>query len=290
MGLRERLRKVMDLHVHTGRSPCAVPGYGVDDVAEAAIERGVSVVAITDHYHGPGNKSTLDDLRKEVKRARWKYAGKLKILLGAEADILTVDGELSIEPEVARSLDILLAGIHFVPAGGRCLPPEEKARVTPVSDRFLEILEEGGLWDFVADVMDAILAAVEGGLVSVIAHPLTIFADLGLTDARRGPIRRLSDLADDRYWERLFDAARRLRVCFEVNNKFPVSDEGWGGLSEFVRRAASSGVKISLGSDAHRPEDAGHLDGALSFLERCGVPPEAVVDSLADFRRPAEGL
>ncbi len=286
MGLKEQLPRLADLHLHTSKSPCAVRGYGVKEVVESARAKGVALVAITDHYHDPSFRKVLEGVREEVEEARSTFGDEVLILWGAEADILTVNGELSIEPEVAERLDILLAGFHFVPAGGRCLPESEKGKVGFNSERFREIVKGEEIWDFVADVRDALLAVVQTGLVSIVAHPLTLFCDLHLADRESGPIRTLFDVADKKFWDELFRTALDLKVCFEVNNNFGPLDARWGGLAEFVRRAASFGVKISTASDAHHPNDAGYLDGALSFLDQLGIPPESIVASPSDFRRP----
>ncbi|HIE09028.1 MAG TPA: PHP domain-containing protein [Armatimonadetes bacterium] len=290
MALEVRFDGLADLHVHTERSPCAVAGFRVRDAVEEALKKGVRLLAITDHYHGPGNRPALEALREEVEEVRKEFGEKIVVLLGAEADILTVDGELSIEPEVARTLDVLLAAPHFVPAGGRCLPTREKGKVTFSSPKFREIVEGGGLYDFLADFRDMLVSVVEGGLASIIAHPLLLFPQCGLADRNGGPIRSLLDIGDEGYWERVLKLALRRRVCFEVSGKVVRADSCWGGTEQFVKRAASMGVKISTASDAHRPEDVGELGEVLSFLRRCGVPPRLVVLSPSDLRRPCQEI
>jgi len=120
--LRDQLERVPDMHIHTEKSPCADDGYDVNDVVERALQRGITTVAITDHYHGPRDSKMLDEGREQVEEARKTFAGRAQVLMGAEVDILSVDGDLSIDVEVARTLDIVLVGFHHVLPGGECMP------------------------------------------------------------------------------------------------------------------------------------------------------------------------
>ena len=101
-----------DYHTHTIYSH----GKGtIRDNVEEARRKGLKEVAITDH--GPGHigfgvsHENLKKMRKEINAMRKEYPD-IKILLGVEANIINVDGDLDVNEEDLKTIDILLAGFH----------------------------------------------------------------------------------------------------------------------------------------------------------------------------------
>lgn len=102
-----------DLHTHThfsdGKST-------IEENVLAAREKGLETVAITDH--GPGHlgfgikRHQLKEMRAIVDILNKKY-DDIHILLGLEANILNVDGDLDIDDELLQYMDIVIAGYHF---------------------------------------------------------------------------------------------------------------------------------------------------------------------------------
>ncbi|HEY8002081.1 MAG TPA: PHP domain-containing protein, partial [Solirubrobacterales bacterium] len=102
-----------DLHCHTtlsdGRNT-------LEQMAEAARERGYAYLAITDHSasHGFGDHVTAGALLKRVEEvAAYNAAGKgkFRLLAGSEVNILP-DGSLDYEPDVLEQLDWVVASVH----------------------------------------------------------------------------------------------------------------------------------------------------------------------------------
>lgn len=90
----------------------------IEDNVIAAYNKGLKTIVISDH--GPGHYlyglrlEYLAEIKDEIKRLREIYEEKgLKILLGLEANIIGIDGELDINEEILNSLDILLMGYHY---------------------------------------------------------------------------------------------------------------------------------------------------------------------------------
>ncbi|MBZ5646339.1 MAG: DNA polymerase/3'-5' exonuclease PolX [Acidobacteriia bacterium] len=101
-----------DVHMHTvetdGRNT-------IEEMAEAARERGYKYMAITDHTKNLAMTNGLDDKRaeKHIKRiheAAKKFEG-IKILAGIEVDILA-DGELDLSDSVLEQMDLVIASVH----------------------------------------------------------------------------------------------------------------------------------------------------------------------------------
>jgi DNA polymerase (family X) len=101
-----------DVHMHTletdGR--CTI-----EEMADAARERGYKYMAITDHSKNLAFANGLDDKRAiehiERIRAADERIDGIKIFAGIEVDILT-DGELDLSDSVLAQMDIVIASVH----------------------------------------------------------------------------------------------------------------------------------------------------------------------------------
>ncbi len=101
-----------DLHTHTtlsdGRNT-------LEEMAEAAQERGYAYMAITDHSasHGFGDNVTAERLRERIEEIReWNEAKRgLRLLAGSEVNI-GVDGSLDYPEDLLTELDWVIASVH----------------------------------------------------------------------------------------------------------------------------------------------------------------------------------
>ncbi len=102
-----------ELHTHTTWSDGML---SVQQMAEAARERGMKVVAITDHSAslGVAGGMTIEELRRqrlEIRQAQRALGDSILILQGAEVEI-RADGRLDYPDEVLAELDIVCASLH----------------------------------------------------------------------------------------------------------------------------------------------------------------------------------
>jgi len=101
-----------DVHMHTvetdGRNT-------IEEMAEAARDRGYEYMAITDHSKNLAFANGLTDERAiahvEKIRAAEKKIGGIRIFAGIEVDILG-DGSLDLSDSVLEQLDIVIASVH----------------------------------------------------------------------------------------------------------------------------------------------------------------------------------
>ncbi len=101
-----------DVHMHTVETDgkCTI-----EEMVEAARERGYKYMAITDHSKNLAFANGLDDKRAEehIKRIR-KVAAKVEgitVFAGIEVDILA-EGELDLSDSVLEQMDIVIASVH----------------------------------------------------------------------------------------------------------------------------------------------------------------------------------
>ncbi|HDD34221.1 MAG TPA: PHP domain-containing protein [Thermofilaceae archaeon] len=133
----------IDLHIHSQFSPCAVDVSVLED-ARVAVERGLRVIAVTDH--GTERKpSWLSSYFEALEEAREVYGDELVLLSGIEVDI-GPEGRLVVERRILEELEVVIASIHRIPVGARV-------------DKY---------W------RRCMLEAVRSGVVAVLGHPTDI--------------------------------------------------------------------------------------------------------------------
>ncbi|HEX8646384.1 MAG TPA: DNA polymerase/3'-5' exonuclease PolX [Thermoleophilaceae bacterium] len=101
-----------ELHCHTvasdGRNT-------IEEMAEAARERGYDYIAFTDHSasHGFGNDVPPDELRRQIERIRKadERIEGIRLLAGSEVNIHP-DGSLDYEDELLAQLDWVVGSLH----------------------------------------------------------------------------------------------------------------------------------------------------------------------------------
>jgi DNA polymerase (family X) len=103
-----------DVHSHTvasdGRNT-------IEEMAQAAIDRGLEYLAHTDHSatHGFGNHVPPDELRRQIERVREANAriDGIELLIGTETNILP-DGSPDYDDDLLAELDWVVGSVHTV--------------------------------------------------------------------------------------------------------------------------------------------------------------------------------
>ncbi len=103
-----------DLHSHTTLSDGR---NSLEEMAEAARDRGYAYLAITDHSasHGFGDHVTAERLRERIEEVRaWNASngdGDFRLLAGSEINI-GLDGSLDYPDDLVAALDWVVASVH----------------------------------------------------------------------------------------------------------------------------------------------------------------------------------
>ncbi len=127
----------LDLHVHSQFSPCAEDVTILDD-AKMAIEKGLQLVAITDHgtVKCP---SWLNKYLRELERVKGVFGDRLTILSGMEVDILE-GGRLAVSREIVKSLEVIVASLHAVPANVDAVEYWRRSLLNVIKGGYVNIL------------------------------------------------------------------------------------------------------------------------------------------------------
>lgn len=121
--------KNIDSHVHTHLCDGA-KNMTVENIATSAKAHGIDGVILTPHYHksvsdrettlySDTNEDIFLILREEIEHYE-RIDGSVKILLSTEADILSLDGDISLNPsfKTEEALDCVTPTLNYHP----CLP------------------------------------------------------------------------------------------------------------------------------------------------------------------------
>lgn len=110
------MRIEIDTHTHTNVSQHAFST--LEENLRAAKEKGLKALAVTNH--GPALGDGASELHFSTFARLPGSAGGLRLLKGAEADIIGEDGELDIRDKILARLEIVIASMHtpcFAPRG-----------------------------------------------------------------------------------------------------------------------------------------------------------------------------
>ncbi|GAW93183.1 PHP domain-containing protein [Calderihabitans maritimus] len=241
------MRIFADYHTHSDYSD----GRGtVEEMVDAARRKGLRAIAITDH--GPDNigvgvetPDTYLAVKKEIERLQGIY-GDIDILVGAEADIIGMRGEIDVPRRIYQELDLLLVGLHpyvrpvDVRSGWRLLVKNQTCTWSSGIRRSV-----------VNDNTKCLMEALYRHDVDILVHP-------GL----KMPV----DISE------ISRACVKTETLFEINTGHFYLDIG------DIHQAAKEGVRFVVNSDAHFPETVGKVEEGLDLLKRAKVPREQVAN------------
>nr|WP_162990850.1 PHP domain-containing protein [Maliibacterium massiliense] len=235
-------RLLADYHTHTSFSD----GKGsIRDNVRAALARGLTCIGITDHSIGHVSygikRADVQRMRDTVDELNDQYAGRIRVLLGVETNLLGLNGAIDLPEDMRRQLDLVIMGYHrfvwparprdyFLMQGRAALPGSYK------SEAFRQHMSDG------------YIAALGRHKIDILAHP----GEYVPLDMRR-----------------VAPQAVARDTIIEINGRHP-------GTVEMVRQALAAGARFVLSSDAHLPARVGQVEKAWECACAAGVPPSRI--------------
>lgn len=237
-----------DYHTHTKHSHGK--GTVFENVAAAA-RANLEVVAISDHgpnhlfAYGIKNLDVFKKIRAELADACNEFP-QIKGLVGVEANIISVQGDLDLPPEHNELVDLILANIHAM-----VKPKSFKdamaiwgshygKKVFPSLDKRSCIINT-----------DATINALARNKIDVLTHPGVRFA----IDYRA-----------------VAQACKSYGTAFELNASKDYL------TPEIVEIVAKEGAPFVIGSDAHSPDRVGDFTLALQLAQIVGLNSEQIIN------------
>lgn len=249
---------MIDLHLHTVR--CGHARGSMEEYIARARQIGLAAVGFADHipmYWLPPGRRDPELAMPEAEFAAyvdevlaWRdRCPDMRIYLGVEADYQAGCEAVLVGLIKDQPLDYVLGSIHFIDGWGFDNPAlrDGYARHDPdeLYERYFALVEQ----------------AVAGGLFDSMAH-----VDL-LKKFAFWPRRPLTHL-----YHRLARAMARADVCVELNTAgLRVPAKEMYPAVELLKACFARGVPVTLGSDAHAPDQVGWEFGrAISLLRQVG--------------------
>ncbi len=269
-----RFHPVPDYHMHTPRCNHAVGS--VEDYAAAAHAAGLDEIGMSDHSPMPNGFDAawrmrgeeLDDYLREVARARARWAGRLAIRIGLEADFHPGSEDYVAAMIAGYDWDFVIGSVHFIGDWGFDNPD------------YLAEWERRDIEQAWCDYFELVAASIESDMFDIIGHP-DLIKKFG---HRPSPPARRAEQAI----ERMLQTARRHEACLEISSaglRKPVGEIY--PAEAIVARAAALGIPFAFGSDAHAPGEVGHgMDDCLALLWRHGVREIATFENRRRIMRP----
>jgi histidinol phosphatase-like PHP family hydrolase len=213
---------------------------------------------------------TIEEMAEAAIRRGHEYIAitdhtrTLRIAGGLDEDRLAAQGDeiAAVNARLGGRFRLLRAAeMNLAPDGTGDMPRPALARLDVVLGAFHSALRRRD------DQTARYVAALENPDVHVLAHPRG-----RIYDFRAG-------LEAD--WARVFAVAAEHDKAVEID-AYPDRQD----LDvERLRLAAAAGVRISIGSDAHHPDQLGAIDFGLAAACRAGIAPDRIVNFL-----PADDL
>ncbi|MCX6133535.1 MAG: histidinol-phosphatase HisJ [Ignavibacteriales bacterium] len=247
---------IVDYHTHNRL--CRHAQGDLEEYVQAAIRLGLDEVACSDHAPLPGDydprhRMTLEEFNSDytpvVSALKEKYGGKIRIKYAIEVDYLDWAAEWNQKFIGQNDFDFVLGSVHFIGPRG-----QEKPLFGPEYGKHeLESLYEG-YYQTIAD-------SAKSGMFDVISH-CDIVKKFGIFSSKR---------VDDLVREAMTQI-RNGGLCIEVNTSGLRKPEKETYPSQKILALARElKIPLTIGSDAHTPEDVGRdFDIAVDLVQAYG--------------------
>ena len=153
------MRFEADLHVHSIASGHAFST--VADNVQAAAKKGLKLIAITDH--GPQMPDGPHPYYFRNMRVLPKNYLGVEILKGIEANIIDEKGNIDIPEDLAKNLDIVLAGFHPYCSPSGTVVENTRTMIKAINNPLIDMIVHPGNPEFQVDPTEIVLACKEKG-------------------------------------------------------------------------------------------------------------------------------
>lgn len=236
------MKVIKDYHIHSKFSKVRHAKNTAEEIVKKAIEHDLSEIAISNHglkHISYGiRKNSLITLKKEIDVLNNKY-NNINILLGIEANLLSLKGDTDIDNIIVENCDVVLFGYHtFV-----------KYSTFMDAFHFLVLNKLAMKFGFMKEKIrkkntDAIINSFINNKINILTHPgEKLIVDI----------------------EKIAEAADKYNVMLEINTNHK-------HLSvEEINICKKYNIKFIISSDAHEKSFIGDYTSAINRVKESGL-------------------
>lgn len=134
------MRTLLDVHTHTIASGHAFST--MQEMAQAAAEKGLQLLGITEH--APGIPGTCTPIYFKNLRCVPRQMYGVELMLGVELNILNYQGDIDMEEELLSRLDLRIAGIHSLCYTPGTTDENTNAMIGAIRNPWVDIISHPG--------------------------------------------------------------------------------------------------------------------------------------------------
>ena len=134
------MKTLLDVHTHTIASGHAFSS--LQEMTLTAKEKGLNILGITEH--GPNIPGTCDPIYFRNLHCVPRQLYGIKLMLGAELNILNTKGDIDLDEDYWRMLDIRIAGIHSLCWQGGSKEENTQGVINAMRNPFVQIISHPG--------------------------------------------------------------------------------------------------------------------------------------------------
>ena len=241
---------LMDYHIHTAMSGDAEGK--LNECIRIAHLRGLAEIGVSDHFHPkePQYSMRYDKLPEYVEKVQLlRETNDFPVKLGIEVDFIR--GLQSEIRKITREepFDYVIGSVHFINGWGFDNP------------EYISKYQEWDIAELYETYFNLVQQCARSGLFDIIGHPDII---------KKFGYRPEVDMTN--VFLNTIEVIKECKVCVEVNTRgLMMPCREIYPSKEFLGICCDNEIPITLGSDAHKPEDVGRdFDHALELIREVG--------------------
>lgn len=212
------MRFAADLHVHTVASGHAYST--VLEVARAAADRGLALIALTDH--GPAMPGGPHPYHFSNQFCMPEELFGVRVLKGVEANVMDRDGNLDLDEGRLAKMEIVLAGLHTFCAPYGTVAENTAMMLSAMKNPWVDVIVHPGNPEYPVDEAAVVRAAAECGVALEINNS-------SLTVSRKGSLPHCDHIA-------CLAKEYGCKIMVGTDSHFAYSVGDFGAAAELVAR------------------------------------------------------
>ena len=244
-----------DYHTHTRYSRKFHGKNTIEQNVKIAVKKGLKEIGITEHGFGHKlfgvKRKKIEKMREEINRLNAIYP--IKIYLGIEANLISVDGDIDLTEEEQKLFDYVIVGYHqFAKA-------KDKASKKHFKLNLMAYHNNAYSKNLIEKNTEIYIKAIKNNRVNILSH---------LNSKMK------------------IDVVKLAEVCKKTGTLIELNGRRLCFSAEETKALIENQTQFIVNSDAHRCKDVGRCNLPMNFIIKNNIPFNLVanLNKKPDFR------